>query len=134
MAAAIVQDVLTSLGRAATSSDETAQIDLWLNDAEMQIRLRLGDVALLDQDALQFVEREAVVLKARNPDGKQSEGIDDYRYSLNGDSARGQVVILDEWWDLLTPDGSNAAFSITPSGDPYVAEAYSTVSREWWDL
>ena len=137
MTAAIVSDVEASLARPITSVDEIAQVTLWLADAEMQIRLRLGDVTLLDQEVLAFVERESVILKIRNPDGKQSEGIDDYNYRRNEDNARGQVVILDEWWLMLSPDtGSGGAFSITPSGDPYVGEAVrspATTRNPWWD-
>jgi hypothetical protein len=137
VAVADVDDVARSLARDITSVSEIAQVTLWLDDAEMQIRLRLGDVSLLDHDVLVFVEREAVILKIRNPDGKQSEGIDDYNYRRNEDNARGQVVILDAWWDMLTPDtSSGGAFSITPGGDPYVAEAASVTSvtnRSRWD-
>lgn len=136
MAVAQVSDVEISLARPITLASEIAQVTQWLNDAEMQIRLRLGDITLLDQDALAFVEREAVILKIRNPDGKQSEGIDDYNYRRFEDNARGQVMILDEWWDLLTPNTSSGeAFSITPSGDPYIAEASSAagVDPSWWN-
>jgi hypothetical protein len=137
MAAALVQDVQDSLGRPITSAGEIAQVNMWLDDAELQIRLRLGDVTLLDQEVLAFVEREAAILKIRNPDGKQSEGIDDYNYRRNEDNARGQVVILDEWWLMLSPNtGSGGAFSITAAGDPYVGEAVrspATTRNPWWD-
>lgn len=120
MPAATVGDVATSLGRPITSDAEQDQIQMWLSDAEMQIGLRLGDVTLLDQAVLAFVEREAVALKVRNPDGKVSEGIDDYTYRRNDNAAAGQVLILDEWWAMLNPAAAveGNAFSITAGGDP----------------
>lgn len=116
MSVATVEDVATSLGRPITDPLEVAKVQQWLDDAEMQIRLRLGPIADLDQEAVAFVEREAVILKLRNPQGYQSESIDDYTYRWG--SGSGQVAILDEWWDLLTPDSSSAAFTITPYGEP----------------
>jgi hypothetical protein len=116
VAAATVSDVATSLGRPVSTSAEVEQIQLWLDDAEMQVRLRLGDVSALDQQALRYVEREAVVLKVKNPDGKKSEGIDDYNYGRYDDAARGQVYITDEWWELLAPKTAGGAFTISPFG------------------
>ena len=118
MAVATVSDVATSLGRPITSALEMDQVQLWLDDAEMQVRLRLGDVTVLDQQALRYVEREAVALKARNPEGKRSESVDDYSYQLNTDTARGQVLILDDWWEMLAPDKAGNAFSITAYSEP----------------
>lgn len=113
MAVATVDDVATSLGRPITDSNEVAQVDMWLGDAEMQIRLRMGDVTLLDQEAVAFVEREAVVLKMRNPEGYSSESVDDYTYRW-GQETR-QVVIRDEWWTMLSPSRLGTAYSITVS-------------------
>lgn len=117
MAVATVGQVETSLGRTLNAA-ENAQIALWLEDAEMQIRLRLGPVAELDQDALAYVEREAAILKLRNPEGKKSEQVDDYKYDRGSAQARGEVFITDEWWDMLTPDGSETAFTIVPFSEP----------------
>ena len=116
MAVATINEVAVSLGRPITETDEVAQVKQWLEDAELQIRLRLGPVADLDQQALAFVEREAVVARMRNPQGYQYEAIDDYRYGLPASSR--QVTILDEWWDMLTPSGSSTAFSIRAGGVP----------------
>lgn len=114
MIAATVVDVEASLGRTLTD-EETVQAAVWLDDAEMQIRLRLGDVSLLDQQALAYVEREAVVLKLRNPDGKQQEAIDDYSYRRYDANARGQVYITQDWWNLLSPNSRPRIFSVMPS-------------------
>jgi hypothetical protein len=121
MAVATVSEVATSLGRPIDSATESDQVQQWLDDAEMQVRLRLGDLTLLDQRALAYVEREAVVLKVKNPDGKKSEAIDDYNYGRQEDAARGQVYIIDDWWDMLTPDMATGAFTITPYSVPDVA-------------
>ena len=105
MALATVEDVSVSLGR-SLSDAEADQVEQWLNDAELQIRVRLGPIAGLDQEAVAFVEREAVVLKLRNPEGYASESVDDYTYRWG--SSSGRVAILDDWWALLSPQESSA--------------------------
>lgn len=117
MAVATNEQVATSLGR-PLSVAEGAQVNMWLGDAELQIRLRLGDVTLLDQEALAYVEREAAILKLLNPEGKKSETIDDYKYDRGSAQSRGTVFITDEWWEMLTPAGSETAFTIVPFGKP----------------
>jgi hypothetical protein len=114
MAVASVDDVATSLGRPITGTEEE-QVEMWLGDAELQIRLRLGPIAGLDQEVVAYVEREAVAARVRNPEGYQYEAIDDYRYGLPAESRR--VAILDEWWDMLAPAGSTTAFSIRAGGE-----------------
>ncbi len=107
------QDIETSIGR-TLSSTETAQVTQWIGDAELVIRLRLGDINLLDQDALAFVVREAVVSRLRNPDGMQSATIDDYTYRYGSETRR--ITILDEWWAMLAPKPRRSrAFSVLPS-------------------
>lgn len=134
MSVATVDQVATSLGRPIDSAAEVAQVQMWLDDAELQITNRLGDVTLLDQAVLAYVEREAVVLKVRNPDAKESESIDDYRYQRTPDAAKGQVLILDEWWAMLTPDASSGAFSITAGGDPYWSQPCTPTDPTWWSV
>ena len=68
MAVASVDDVATSLGRPIAGTEED-QVNMWLGDAELQIRLRLGSIADLDQDVVAYVEREAVAARVRNPGG-----------------------------------------------------------------
>lgn len=124
MAYATVQNVSTGLGRPIVSAEEIAQVTQWLNDAEMLVRARLGELAplvisgALSQDALVYVEREAVIRKVKNPDGKQNEKIDDYSYGLNDDARRGAVFITDEEWALLAPADSGAAFTIRAAATP----------------
>ena len=126
MAVATVSDVATSLGRPIADTAEVAQVEQWLADAELLIRSRLGDVTALDQDVVAYVEREAVVARLRNPDGYQYEAIDDYRYGLPNESRR--VSIIDEWWEMLTPDGSTGAFTITPYGEPGYSQPDTWIS------
>lgn len=126
MATASVDDVATSLGRPITDSLEEEQVAQWITDAELLIRMRLGALDDLDQEALAYVVREAVILKMRNPEGYQSESIDDYTYRWG--SGSGRVAILDEWWDMLQPLGSSTAFSIRAGGVPEYAAPDTWVS------
>jgi hypothetical protein len=114
-------DVATSLGRPLTST-EVDQVTMWIGDAELLIRSRLGDLNNLDQDLLKYVVRETVVLKLKQPDPvrKVEVSVDDGRisreYSGTGD---GSLFISDAWWAMLTPDvedGSGGAFTVNPFG------------------
>ena len=116
MAAATSQDVAVAIGRPISSSDELAQVDYWLDSAELLISARLGDVTLLDQSVLRYVETEAVAVRMQNPNGYQSESIDDYTYRYGSTSNR--IEILDIWWHMLDPDTGSGAFSVRPSFDP----------------
>lgn len=110
MAVATYSDVAVAIGRSISDAAEQARVTYWLNAAELQIKARLGDVALLDQDTLKFVETEAVAARLLNPEGYQYEAIDDYRYGLPSESR--QVTILPEWWSMLSPTGGGSAYTI----------------------
>lgn len=116
MAVATYEDVAVAIGRPISDAAEQAQVEYWLGAVELLIGSRLGDVAELDQDALVYVEIEAVAARLRNPEGYQSESIDDYTYRHGSESRR--ISILDEWWDLLTPTVASNAFTISPFGEP----------------
>lgn len=94
----------------------------WIADARTQIRVRLGDLERLDEEVLDYVVREAVAEKVRNPQGvKQSSvTIDDGTISKTYQGGTGQVTIRDEWWALLTPTpvDDRGAFTIRPGGNP----------------
>lgn len=109
------EDVAVALGRPITEGPEQEQVAWWISTAELQISTRLGNLEELDQDVLRFVVVEAVASKARNPDGAQSETIDDYTYRLPAETRR--VTILDEWWAMLSPrpPRRSRAFSVMPS-------------------
>ena len=112
MAVATYTDVAVALGRPIADTAEQGQVTYWLDAVELQIKARLGDVAALDQDVLKYVEVEAVATKMQNPNGYQSETIDDYTYRFGTETPR--VTILDEWWDLLRPATAAEAFSTRP--------------------
>lgn len=111
--------VAVALGRPTPDDPEFAQWDLWISDALMLIEARLGDLAELDQEKLDYVVREAVVAQVRRPDDATSVEVrvDDAASSRTYRTSAGRVTIRDEWWDLLKPTDSTAgAFSIRPSG------------------
>ena len=112
-----VSDIETALGR-TLSATEQAQATQWIADALLIIEARLGDTTALDQDRLDYVVREAVVARFRNPEGYQSESIDDYTYRHGSETRR--VTILPEWWDLLAPARESGAFSTRPTFEPDV--------------
>jgi myo-inositol catabolism protein IolC len=113
--AVTITDIETALGRTLTATEQ-AQATQWIADALMLIEARLGDPALLDQTALDYVVREAVVSRFRNPEGYQSESIDDYTYRHPNETRR--VTILPEWWELLAPLNQSGAFSTRPYFEP----------------
>lgn len=117
-----VPDIETALGRTLTASEQ-AQADQWISDALLIIGSRLGDTTLLDQARVDYVVREAVVARFRNPEGYQSESIDDYTYRHGAETRR--VTILDEWWRLLSPT-RDGAFTIKPYASRDLAYP------DWW--
>ena len=128
MAVATVDDVATSLGRPITGLEE-AQVEMWLDDAERQIRKRLGDVTLLDQDDLAYVEREAVILKIKRPDPatQTTVAVDDASVTKRYERDTGQITILDEWWSLLSSvEDSAVGFSTRPHFEA------DTVTEDSW--
>jgi hypothetical protein len=111
------ETIAVALGRTAPAPDaaEYAQWDMWIADARMLIAARLGDLFALDQDALDYVVREAVVAQVRRPDDATSVEVrvDDGAVGRTYRTSAGRVTIRDEWWDLLSPSDSTAgAFSI----------------------
>lgn len=112
MAVATFEDVAVAIGRPITDTAEQARVSYWLDAAEIQIKARFADLAALDQAVLRFVETEAVAARMVNPEGYQSESIDDYTYRYGAETR--QVVIRDEWWRLLDPDTGAGAFSARP--------------------
>lgn len=110
---ASVDDVATTLGRPITEPDEVKQVGSWIQKVQRRIYRKLGDLGQLDADALRDVIAEVVARRVRNPEGKRSERIDDYSFSLDADAAKSGLYITDEEWDLLIPDVSvDGAFTI----------------------
>lgn len=107
-----VSDIETALGRTLTAT-ETPQAVQWIADAVMLIEARLGSVDDLNSTQVDYVTREAVLARFRNPEGYQSESIDDYTYRHGSETRR--VTILPEWWELLAPSTVSDAFSTRPT-------------------
>jgi hypothetical protein len=119
---ATLSDVSTRLGRPITDAEEIAQVTAWLADVEAMILARIPDLDELVADGspsaavVAMVEANAVIRKIRNPDGKVSEGIDDYNYRLNENARKGELFLTDEEWALLLPGAANGAWTIRPVG------------------
>lgn len=124
-----LDDVATTLLRSAPtpSSPEGKAWAMWIDDARRQIQGRLGDLDALDQGTLDYVVREAVALKIKRPDPatKVDVTIDDGSLSKTYEKAAGQVTILDEWWNLLSPGSDAGAWTIRPAGT-------GPGCRPWW--
>ena len=111
--------IAVALGRASTlTNDEAQQWSMWIDDARLLIEARLGGLDELDQAKLDYVVREAVIAHIRHPDDatQVSVTLDDGSTSRTYRSARGRVSILDEWWDLLSPEESLSVFTIDTVG------------------
>lgn len=95
------------------------QWSMWIDDVRRLIADRLGDLNALDQDNLDYVVREAVALKVKQPDPvvTVAVAVDDASTSKTYQRSSGQLTILDSWWDLLTPNTRDAgAWTIRPAG------------------
>lgn len=122
MVYATISDVSTRLGRPIADPLEVAQVEAWIADIEALILARVPGLpaAILAGKptfaTVTYLVSNAVIRKIKNPDGKVSEGIDDYNYRLNENSRKGELFLTDEEWDLLTPDSPDGAWTITPYG------------------
>lgn len=115
MAVATYTDVGVALRRTISDPAEQAQIEHWLTGAEMAIRSRLGDPALLDQDVLRYVEAEAVAEKVRRAGRDESSitvSVDDGTVTRRYESGMGVDDITDDLWSLLSPARAGSAYSI----------------------
>lgn len=134
MTYAVIADVSTRLGRPIVDALEVAQVNAWLGDVEALILARIPNLAEFvtagdpTADLVKSVEANAVIRKIKNPNGYVSEGVDDYNYRLNENARKGDLFLTDDEWDLLTPSGSSAAFTIRPYGAP----GYSTTPYLDW--
>ena len=126
MAVATYSDVGVALRRTISDTAEQAQIEHWLTGAEMAIRSRLGDPALLDQDVLAYVEAEAVAEKVRRS-GREESSITVTLNDGSGVTRRYEGMVVDdiatELWSLLSPAGSSSAYTVgvvSPADIPQV--------------
>lgn len=115
MAVIDVSDVATVAGRPISDAAEVAQVTQWIDDVEMLLTARLGDLADRDQALLAYVEREAVVARMRYKDDRNSQGATGGSDETDDGLEHYFLRILDPWWALLDPsDSGSAAFSVRP--------------------
>ena len=72
----------------------------------------------LDSALVRVVVARMVLRVMRNPDGKLSEQIDDYKFTRDESRAGGDLYISDDEMAMLTPASATGAFSIRPSYVP----------------
>lgn len=108
MSYATVIDVATTLGRPITDPDEQNQIVNWIAKTERIISARLGNLDTLDRQILADVISEVVARRARNPDGKRNERIDDYSYTLDAAASAVELTLTADEWARLSQDGSTS--------------------------
>jgi hypothetical protein len=131
MAVTLVEDVATAIGRPISDADENAQVQQWISDVELLIGARLGDLTLLDQDLLAYVEREAVVARMRYRQDRNSQRSTGNEDDTDTGEEHYFLRILDPWWALLSPGKTEGgAFSVRPGFDVDTAmwPAYSPVA------
>lgn len=115
-------DIAVALGRTAPPDVTEAQWQTWIDDAVFLIEQRvatLGHTEQLDQAAIDYVVRHAVVAQVQRPDDSTSVDIavDDGRVSKRYSTGSGRVSIRDEWWDILGLNPSaGAAYSVDTVG------------------
>lgn len=134
MSYATVIDVATTLGRPITDPDEQNQITNWISKTERIIAARLGDLDALDRQILADVISEVVARRARNPDGKRNERIDDYSYTLDAAASSVELTLTDAEWARLSQDGSTSGAYIpvlTPAPWYGGHEAATTPTGGW---
>ncbi|MBK6556115.1 MAG: hypothetical protein KBG78_05740 [Dermatophilaceae bacterium] len=119
--------VALTLGDSCPTPVPYEQWDMWISDATLLITdwaTRNGyTFAGLDSATVDYVIRESVALKVKRPDSatQVDVAVDDGRVSRRYESSTGQITILPEWWDLLTPAASTSsggAFSVSPYFEP----------------
>lgn len=122
-------DVATTLGASCPDPLPLEQWDMWIGDALLRITIwaaKNGYTGSLDEAVVDYVVREAVAARAVRPDAatQVEVAVDDGRVVRRYEPSAGQVTILPEWWDLLTPADSTTgggAFTVTPYFEPDVS-------------
>lgn len=109
------------LSSAENTVAQTHLDDAWLelqqNVPTMVARLEV-EPAVLDVNIVKRVLAQMVKRVLKNPDGYQSEQIDDYKFVRAKEDATGELYITERELALLTPGSSTGAFSIRPSYVP----------------
>lgn len=109
------------LSSAESTVAQTHIDDAWLELQHyvptMVTRLE-ADPAELDVNVVKRVLAQMVKRVLKNPDGYQSEQIDDYKFVRAKEDASGELYITEKELALLAPGVSTGAFSIRPSYVP----------------
>lgn len=124
MTVATYEDVAVALGRPISTEIEQAQVTWWLTGVEMAIKARFGEIAGLDQEAVKYVEVEAVAAKVQRRGTLESSitvAVDDGTVTRRYENSVTAGDITDEWWNLLDPDSNTGSASIRPSFEPDLA-------------
>lgn len=138
--AVTVAQVQTTVGRALTSEEE-AQVALWLDDAAVVISHGPDgkssiDLSTLDQPTLDLVIREAVADRVKHPDAasKVSISVDDAQTTREYVASSGQLRIRDEWWAMLLPSTQGETFSIPLAYRSHHHHRRPPLSQPFWDV
>ncbi|MFJ2863685.1 Gp19/Gp15/Gp42 family protein [Kitasatospora sp. NPDC087314] len=115
---ATLTDLADRLGRDLTPT-ESRQATALLHDATAVILDRFPRYATTPTAASTAVCSAMVLRVLRNPDGKRSEQIDDYSYTVDSARSAGELYITEHELDTLRPIRTSA-FSITPVMPPVV--------------
>lgn len=111
-ALATPQDLADRLGR-DLDTVETRKAPPLLDDATAIILDRFPQYATAPTDASKAVCCAMVLRVLRNPDGKRSESIDDYSYTIDSALSAGELYMTAKEIDTLRPIRTSA-FSIAP--------------------
>ncbi len=142
MSVATYEDVAVALGRPISTQTEQDQVNWWLSGVELFIKARLGDVALLDQDVLRYVEVEAVAAKVSRHGTRESSisvAVDDGTVTRRYENPVSAGDITDEWWNLLDAGEASGVYSIRPGFESDAARwpvstppAFDPFWNEFW--
>jgi hypothetical protein len=105
-------DLADRLGRELTDT-EARQAAAWLHDATAIILDRFPWYATAPTQTSTAVCAAMVLRVLKNPEGKRSETIDDYSYTIDSARSAGELYMTDNEIDTLTPIRTSA-FSIVP--------------------
>lgn len=108
------------------SFDESVNAEAFLADAWALATLKIPELdarvtaETIDLSLVRMVICAAVLRVLKNPDGKQTEQLEDYRYTMAEGAASGTLFLTDEELLVLRPasPSPSGAFTIRPYGQP----------------
>lgn len=99
-------DVRIAAGKTSLTEVETAQVNAWIADVQMLIEARFGDLSRLNQDRLNYVVKEVVAARLKQPNAGVTAdeiAVDDARSVRRYERSSGSFEITDAMWALLEP-------------------------------